>query len=46
MKEIKVTIDKMIAQGFRLEYPYFWYLENCSIDDLKFLWELQKGIIK
>lgn len=35
MKEKKHLLDKVVKKGFKLEYPYFWYLENLSIEDLK-----------
>ena len=31
----KMTIDTMIKNGYQLEYPYFWYLENLSLETLQ-----------
>ena len=47
MKQKKFILDKMIKKGIQLEYPYFWYLENMSLDNLVFLLEnYKKGVDK
>lgn len=35
MSAKKITIDTMIKNGFELQYPYFWYLENLSLETLQ-----------
>lgn len=37
MQQKKFILDKMVNKGIKLEYPYFWYLENMSLDDLIFI---------
>lgn len=39
----KMVIDKMVSKGFVLEYPYFWYLENLSLETLI---EIEKNLKK
>lgn len=35
MREKKFVLDRMISKGMKLEYPYFWYLENMSLENLQ-----------
>lgn len=35
MKAKKIVLDQMIANGFKLKRPFFWYLETYSLEELK-----------
>ena len=49
MADKKRILDRMIKNGYKLEMPYFWYLENYTVDGLIFLekisWQNKKNMI-
>lgn len=34
MKAKKIALDNLIKKGYKLEMPYFWYLENMTLESL------------